>query len=142
MNLLDDDQEKAKKLFETGKYTCVLCRKNAVFTSEERGVKPLLKLLESGGYDGFSAADKIVGQAAAHLYILMGVASVYASVMSRDAEKLLLKNNIAASYDILTEKIINRKGDDVCPMEKAVADAENSRAAVENIKKAVRNLNR
>ncbi len=136
-----NDQEKAKRLFETGKYTCVLCRKDAVFTSVERGVKPLLNLLESGGYGGFSAADKIVGQAAAHLYILIGVVSVYASVMSRDAEKLLLKNNISASYGVLTEKIINRNGNDICPMEKAVSNTENSHAAVENIKKVLSNLN-
>ncbi len=34
------------------------------------------------------------------------------------------KYNIKIVYDILTDKIINRKGDDICPMEKLVADVD------------------
>lgn len=137
MSLLNEDLIKAKMLFESGEYTCVLCKGDAILTSKDRGVKPLIEFFESGDYRGFSAVDKIIGKAAAHLYILMGVISVHASVMSREANELLSKHNIKTSFDTLTESVINRKGDDICPMEKAVAGAEDSEAALKNIKNTI-----
>ncbi len=88
-----------------------------------RGIAPLIELIESGkNFKGCFAADKIVGKAAALLYAHMGVAEVYAEVLSVAAEKVLLAYGINVSYSVLTDKIINRKGDGICPMEIAVAD--------------------
>lgn len=70
---------------------------------------------------GFSAADKIIGKAAAMLFVKAGVKEVYGSVMSSSAAELLQKYNIPCSWGTLTDKIINRKGDGVCPMEQTVA---------------------
>ncbi len=45
-------------------------------------------------------------------------------VATYEAVEICKKYNIKIVYDILTDKIINRKGDDICPMEKLVADVD------------------
>ena len=72
---MNSDLTKAAALLNSGAYTCVLCRGDAVFTGTERGVKPLLGWLDGGvDLNGFSAADRVVGTAAAFLYVLLGAA--------------------------------------------------------------------
>ena len=138
MNLLNNDLKNAKNILDSGEYTCVLCKDDDIVLGKEKGVRPLVELIEDEKeYNGFSAADKIVGKAAAHLYILLKVSSVYAVVMSMEAEKLLSQHNIETSYDILTDSIINRKGNDICPMEKAVKGIEDSQTAFCKIKETI-----
>lgn len=115
-------------------HTCVLCRSNIIHTSDEKGILPMIKFI-SNGYDlkGFSVADKIVGKAAAMLFVLAGIKDVYASVISSFAYDYLVGNNINVFYDVKTEVIMNRKGDDICPMEKAVASVIEPHKAYEVI---------
>ena len=132
------DIEKAKEMLINGDYSCVLCRGNAVFASKERGIKPLVELCRSGeNLNGFSAADKIVGKAAAFLYAYMGVREVHAQTMSRGGEQVLQSHSIKYSCDTLCDEIINRKGTDVCPMEKAVRDIGNFTDAYKVLCRAV-----
>ena len=71
-----------------------------MYSSTERGVKPLLDFIENGpNLRGFSAADKIVGKAAALLYVLLGVKEVYAPVMSETALYTLAHNGILPLCD-------------------------------------------
>lgn len=119
------DIEKAKKLLLSGGFTCVLCKGEKFYTSGERGVSPMLTLLADGTeLNGFSAADKIVGKAAAMLFVCAGITEIFARVMSTAAAEFLDKRGIKYSYEKMTEKIINRKGDGTCPMEQAVADID------------------
>ncbi len=130
------DTEKAKAIYSKGGCSCVLCRGDAVFTSSEKGIKRLLDFCADGGdYRGFSAADKIVGKAAAFLYAKMGVENVYAEVLSKKGEQVLKKYGINYSYTVLCNEIINRKGDDICPMEKAVKDIDDYEKAYEALLK-------
>ena len=47
--------------------TCALTDGERIVTSRERGVRPLVELIASGAdYNGWHAADKIVGKAAAY----------------------------------------------------------------------------
>ena len=135
------DMEKARQLLATGDYTCVLCRGDCVCASRERGVKPLLEQLEAGTLPhGFSAADKVVGRAAAFLYVLLGACEVYAEVMSEPARQVLAVNGIAHSYDRLVDAIRTRTGDGFCPMESAVweiSDPETALAAIKEKSKAL-----
>lgn len=117
-----EDLKKARELLESGEYTVVMCRGSELYTSSERGVKPLVELVHNRAMAGYSAADKIVGRAAAFLYVLLGVREVYAGVMSVGAEKLLRAHGIAPSFGCLAERIINRAGTGLCPMENAVKD--------------------
>ena len=86
---MKSDLQKAKEIMETYGDTCVLCRGDVVFTSTERGIKPLVEFIESHtNMKGFSAADKIVGKAAAMLYVILGVKAVYSPVMSETAAEV------------------------------------------------------
>ena len=120
---MSPDLARAKARLEAGDYTVVLCRDGVEYTDTRRGVAPLLALLDDGGdLTGFSAADRVVGKAAAFLYLRLGVASVYAPVMSQPAYDLLIAHGISASADALVPAIRNRAGDGFCPMETAVWD--------------------
>ncbi len=121
--------------------TCALCRGSVVYTTTERGVKPLLGWLDSGiDFKGFSAADKVVGKAAAFLYVLLGVAEVYAPVVSEAAVEVLSRGNIAVKYENAVPHIINRKGDGICPMEQAVSNIDAPNSALDAIRKRLSEL--
>ncbi len=129
------DIEKAKKLLSGGNFTCVLCKGDTSYTSTGKGVSPMLTFLENGTeLRGFSAADKIVGKAAAMLFVCAGVTEVFAEVMSKAALNYLKERGIACSYGVLTDKIINRKGDGLCPMELAVIDIDDEKLGFSAIK--------
>ncbi len=90
--------------------------------------------------NGFYAADKIVGRAAAFLYVKLGAAGVYAPVMSRGAKELLTEYNIPAEADELTENIRNRQNTGLCPMECAVSSCGSPEAAYVAILEAIRKM--
>lgn len=118
-----NDLQHARATLEQGGYTCVLCRNDETLTDSRRGVKPLLELLESGkNYTGFSAADKVVGKAAAHLYCLLGIRAIYAKVISQPAKTVLEQNGIILEHGTLVPAIRNRTDTGLCPMESAVWD--------------------
>lgn len=130
------DLTKAINHLNEGQYTCVLCRDDIMYTSTERGVKPLLDWLDSDtDVKGFSAADKVVGNGAAFLYVLLGVKEVYAHVMSEAASDTLAENGIRFQCDISVKNIINRAGTGKCPMEEAVSGMSEPGEALEAIRK-------
>lgn len=133
--------EKAKELRDEGGFTCVLHKDGVTYTSTERGVVPLLKWLDEGlEVKGFSAADKVVGKAAAMLFALLGVSEVHTYVMSEAALEELSHRGINGSCDILAKLIINRQGTGRCPMEETVMDIEDLSEAVAAIKMKLREL--
>lgn len=136
-----DDSEKARQLLAAQGYTCVLCKQAQVYTTGLRGVRPLMQWLEQGtSLTGFSAADKVVGKATAFLYCLLGVTSVFAQVMSRTALEVLRKAGIQAQYEALTDYIVNRQGDGICPFEGAVLDVHTPQEALPAIYEKMKEL--
>ncbi len=114
--------EKAKEILKTGDTTCVLCLGDCVYISEKSGISPMLDYLSEGiNFAGYSAADKIVGKAAALLFAKAGVCEVYGEVVSRAALPVLKRYGIACTWGTLADHIINRRGDGCCPMEETVA---------------------
>ena len=135
--------EDARQRLLEGGYTCVVLAEGGEFCSRERGVKPLLELLDRGiPCEGAVAADKTVGAGAAHLYVLIGVARLWANVISSSALRILEDNRIDVTYGECVPYIINRKGDGVCPIETAVADAKSSQEAYGMILKTLEQLNK
>ncbi len=119
------DVEKAKGLLVGGKYTCVLCRGEEILTSERTGIAPMMGFIGSGAdLCGYSAADRIVGKAAALLFVLAGIKEVYAEVLSDSAAAVLGSHGIPFEYGTRTTHIVNRAGDGICPMEMTVKDIE------------------
>ena len=106
-----------------------------VYESTDSGIKPLVEAFDSGiDYSGCDAADRIVGKAAANIYLLLRVKSVAACVMTEQAKRILTENGIECEADTLTQKIVNRKGDGLCPMETAVMDTDNPDDALKAIR--------
>ena len=89
------DLERATAELENGKHTIVLVKGNNIIKSAERGVAPLLQLIESGDdYSSYSASDKVIGKAAAFLYIILGIKNIHGKVISKLAADIFDKFNI------------------------------------------------
>lgn len=118
------DLERAKELL-TGTATCVLVKGDTVYSSRKSGIAPMLDYLGAGvPLHGFSAADRIVGKAAAMLFVRAGISAVYGEVMSKAGAEFLKAHGVGCSYGTLTEIIINRIGTGMCPMEQTVREID------------------
>lgn len=105
--------------------TISLCKGKSVIVSGKRGISPMIDFISEGiDLNGYSVADKVVGKAVAMLFIKAGIKEVYAETLSVSAKIVLEKYSVPFTYGILTEKIINREGTDICPMEKVVLTVE------------------
>lgn len=92
----------------------------------QRGVADLLHLLHEEPEMLCSAklADKVVGKGAAALMVLGGVQEVYARTISVPALDMLREAGIPTQYGQCVDHIINRAGNDWCPVEKLCRDVQ------------------
>lgn len=135
---MTDDLSRAKETLKDGDNTLVLCLNDRMHVSTERGIKPLLAAVNADeDWRGACAADKIVGKAAAMLYVLLDVRAVYAEVMSNRAKDILGRYHIEACCDTLTEQIVNRQGTGLCPMEEAVRAIDDPRSVPTALKRKI-----
>ena len=133
------DLEKAKEAL--GAHTIVLCKGDDIVTSDELGIKPMVSFIDEGRkLGGYAVADRTVGKAAALLFVYAGITSVYAGVLSKSGESVLKAHGIPYEYGTLAERIINRKGDGLCPMELATAEIDDPTAALAAIKVRLKEL--
>ena len=124
-----------------GDITVCLAKSDNIVASNRRGIAPLIELCASkNSYVGYSAADKIVGKAAALLYVYIGVKAVYAEVLSAAAEKVFCDHGIVYVYGKKVDYIINRNGDGRCPMEQAVAEISSPHDALIAVKQKLKSL--
>ena len=125
----------AKQILLDNNHRLVIIKNGIITTSNERGVKALLNLLDvTTDFSGAYAADKVVGKAAAMIYVLLGIRALYASVISDGAKAIVESQGILLEYDEAVPYIVNRQGDGVCPMELAVGDEKDPEKAVEKVK--------
>ena len=102
--------------------SCVLIKGNIIEkTVNARGIAPIVTFYENGLLEDAYIVDKIVGKAAAMIMTLGGVKGCYGVTMSRGALEWFNGKGISVRYNKLVEKIINRTGDGICPMEATVA---------------------
>ena len=121
--------------------TCALVGERETLVSNKRGVAPLLAWLDDKkNGEGLFAADKVVGRAAAFLYILLKVDGVHALVISESAEEVFLRFGMPYSFEEKVPAIRNRAGDGFCPMEQAVLGIENPTDALVAIRKRLKEL--
>lgn len=130
----------AKELLE-GDTTCVLTNGRQVYTSTQRGVRPLLDFLDSGmSFSGFDAADKVVGKATALLYCLLDVRCVHALVISESALEVLESHGITVTWEQKVSQIRNRNNTGRCPMELATQHIHDPALALTAIRSKLREL--
>ena len=113
-------------------------RNNIVYyASNDIGVKPILSKIneDMNFYKNADIEDTVVGKAAACLYVLAQINSLYAHTLSELAKEYLEKNNIPYKYDTLVKEIRNRTNTGMCPLEKSVLyinDPILAKKAIEN----------
>lgn len=122
-------------------HTIAVCLDGSVVTDDGRGVAPMMKMIREGvPLRGASVADRVVGKAAAALFVLAGVAAVWAETVSSPALDYLGAHGIPAGYAVLTDRIVNRAGDGLCPMESAVMGIDDPAEAYRAIEKKIEEL--
>lgn len=107
--------------------TIVIYKSDAsIVVSKDRGVVPLMNLLKEDKtqLEDSIVVDKVIGKAAALLMAYAGVKEVYTPIISSPALKVFKNHNIVIHYDKEVERIVNRKGDGLCPMETLCLDIE------------------
>lgn len=122
-------------------HTISLCKGDKYLFSNECGISPMMRFIADGVVlSGFSVADLIVGKAVAMLFVKCGISKVYAKTLSESGKEVLEKYGIPYEYETLTEKIINRSGTDICPMEKAVLYVDDVNQAYNTLKQTLNDL--
>ena len=116
--------EQAKKSLTESSATFVMIRGGKTFSSEMRGVAPILDLLreDPDALEDGVVADKVIGKAAALLLMYGRIKALYTKVISSHALNVLKDSRIEVVYDKLVPYVINRDGTDMCPMEKLVLE--------------------
>ena len=133
------DIDRAKALLEGHSVVCV--RGEEVRIRDERGIRPLLEMIGRGeSLCGFCVADKIVGKAAALLFSILQPAELYAHVLSEGGAAVLERYEIAYTCGTRTEKIVDRTGRDICPMEKTVLNIDDPQAALAALRETAARL--
>lgn len=106
-------------------HTLVMKKDGVVTTFDQRGIKPLLKQLEQGTFEDAFLADRIIGKAAALLYVYGKVKKVYTPVISKPAIQVFEEYGIDYTADQVIENIKNREKNGLCPMETKVLFTSN-----------------
>lgn len=134
-----DDATLARQELGERKAACVVVREGVVESSQEQGVKPLLLWLsrEERVFSGACVADKVVGKAAALLFIYGGVSHVYAKVISEHAAKALEEHKVPFAFEERVPFIVNRTQTGMCPMEQRVLAMSDPKEAYQTLKQAI-----
>ena len=124
-------------------FTIMVKKGDKVFSSVERGVKPLIHLIDNDLYffNNSSVADKVIGKAAALLMVYGRIKEVHTIIISEPAIEVFNSYNIILHYDKKVTNIINRNGDDICPMEKLCLNIDDPEIAYYAIKELLKELN-
>ncbi len=157
MKISKNQISKIKELLFSGDETFVAFIKNVsgtcsessykLYTSKKKGIAPIMDMLKTDRYffDGAVVADRVIGKAAAMLLIDSGAQYIFGEITSEHSFKVLdnAKNsNPDFSYEVgtIVPYIINRTGDDMCPMEKTVLSLENPSDAYAPLKEKLKSL--
>ena len=137
MTVEDQDLEFAKlKLIEEDLSLVIVKRGIVIFETKKQGISGFLQAIEKLDKNlvAASAADKIVGVAAAMLCVYAGVDSVFALTISEGGIRLLEDNNIVYLFEKKVSNILNRDKNDVCPFEKLAMASGSSEEAYVKLK--------
>lgn len=129
MNLLDE--------IKTNNYTIIASNG---YKSTDNGIYPVINKIKENKefFKDLIVADKIVGKASAMLFSLSRVKEVYCLVLSKAGKVVLDKYDIKCHYESLVDYIINRKGNDMCPMEKAIKDIDDLDLAYKTLSEKIK----
>jgi hypothetical protein len=129
-----------KKLIQKNLSLIIVKDDKILFETESHGIGDLLKAIEKlrDNMKETSVADRIVGRAAALLFVFSGVAAVSAITASDGGIEVLKKNNVFLEYESRVANVLNLNKTDVCPFEKLVAKLSNPERAYRALKNQCR----
>ena len=114
----------ARSLLDSSNANFAYSGENGTIVSDLNGIKRLMKLAaEKHDLSKGFTADRIVGKAAALIMVLLGA--------KKPAYEVFVKYGVNFTFTYLVEAIINRTGDDICPMEKTVLGTDEPEKAYE-----------
>ena len=125
------------RLDESGMNLLVFSGGEVVFSSDEKGIAPILEAVEVIGGEGLGdlvTADRIVGRAAVLLNVYLGAREVHAVLISAGAKGLLLERGIPFEFREETDAIKMRDGVIFCPFERLVQGVSDPVEAYDRIR--------
>ena len=110
--------------------------------SAARGIKPIFEVYNNRPekFIGASVADRVIGKAAALFLVNGKIKSLYTDLISEVAYDILIDSKIEVSYKIKVPMILNRTGDDMCPIEKLSSNTDDFNKIIEDIKAFLINI--
>lgn len=123
--------------------TCIIYRNDKViFTSEYRGVRPMMEYMKSYGpsQEPLTIIDRIMGKGAVLLAVLIGATNIKTPIISEPALALALKHKHQVEYGKKIPFVINRTGDGRCPIESSILDIDDIEEGYEVIKVTIAEL--
>ena len=108
-----------------------------VFSSEKKGIVPLLEAIDAIGGERLGdlvTADRIVGRAAVLLNVYLGAREVHAVLISAGAKGLLIERGIPFEFREETDAIKMRDGVIFCPFERLVQGVSDPVEAYDSIR--------
>ncbi len=125
-----------KKALDEG-YSVALVKNGTILaTGNGQGVVPLLQAINEAGDSarGCTVVDRVAGRAVALISLHFGVVRVHAGVLSQLGQIVLDQAGVPVTYDRLVPFILNRTGEDLCPIEKMVMDLTSPSLALQKIR--------
>ncbi|UCH31370.1 MAG: DUF1893 domain-containing protein [Candidatus Bathyarchaeota archaeon] len=126
--IIVNDLEAAKQKLNEKKLSLVIVKSlKSIFETSTSGLAGFLQAIKelNGRLSGSSAADVIVGKAAALLCAYSHIEGVYAHVLSESGLEILDLHNIPVEFEHLVPTILNLKKTDKCPFERLVENIVN-----------------
>ncbi len=120
-------------VFKKGAYSCVIEKEGTVLSALSYiGIKPLITTLDRYPHmlENATVADKVIGKAAAVVLALGKAKHAYGDIMSEAGIAYLEKHGITYEYGEKVEKILNRTGDNSCPLELSIVNEDEPNAAL------------
>jgi len=115
---------------------------NILEESNSRGIKPIYEahLNRKESFKEASVADRVIGKAAAMFLVSGGIKALYTDLISEPALEILNNNNIEVEYLKKVPMILNRMGNDMCPIERLSSQTNEIDKLTENISIFLSNL--
>lgn len=136
-----DATASAITLIDENAASCVVIKDNRIVkTAYDAGLKPLIALYHEDALKDALVVDKIIGKAAAMVLVLGGAKQAYGRSVSRAALEYLRLHGIAADGREIIEQISNRRGDGICPMERAVMDITDPREGLNRLEETIASM--
>ncbi|MBN2605619.1 MAG: DUF1893 domain-containing protein [Bacilli bacterium] len=123
--------------------TCIIYHdNNIVFTSSEKGVKPILDFYHQTEtlLSDYIVVDKIMGRGAIILSKLIHAKKVVTPIISEPAYQLAKEYNMHVTFTTIVPYIINREQNGHCPIETSVINISDPVLGYQTIINTLKNL--